>query len=367
MEVSLKGIIFNNKKEFEVTNDIQFYMNLVDLTEVDIESILFINLINAFHTEFTHIECEERLIDTIKEIKSKSNIKVLVYVFNETCVKNSEQLDRITQQLGIQYFVCNYDLNYLNKDNHLFYPASLASQIEYLNDNDFENGKNFLMCMNQQYRNLQKPYRLSFYSKHINPIRIDIFNTLKKYNVLKDSTWSFHKLEEYYSGERHDLNEFYKENEGLIPYSFDYYSDDRSNLKHTYFSQWMCYFEILTESYFLRYLDNNDDYCPMTEKIVKPIVSGLPFIIFCPKKLREGLESIGMTFNSPLYGFYDISNDDEIKLGMEHIERQILMPKEELHELYFEYIEEYHRNIEMFLSFFKQNSEKIKGCLQNIG
>lgn len=365
MEVSLKGIIFEKDKKYKIVDDVNFYMNLVDFSNINHDSILFVNMIQAYHTEFGEFPFIEEFIETVNKIKEERYISVIVYILNETCVKDTTQFDTISHQTKLNYFISNYDL-FFNKDIHLFYPASMCSQLEYLNDNDFESGKSFLMSMNQQYHNLQKPYKCAFYSKHINPIRIDIFNILKKYNVLKDSTWSFHKLEEYYSGERHDLNEFYKENEGLIPYSFDYYSDDRSNLKHTYFSQWMCYFEILTESYFLRYLDNKNDYCPMTEKIVKPIVSGLPFIIFCPKKLREGLENIGMTFNSPLYGFYDISSDSEIELGLKHIEKQVSMPKEDLHELYFEYIEEYHRNLEMFLSFFKQNSEKIKGCLQNI-
>ena len=255
MEVSLKGIIFESSTEFKVVDDVNFYMNLINFDNINLDSILFINLIKVYHTEFGKFPMIDKFIEEINNIKKQRYIGTLIYVLNETCISDVTDMNIISEKTVTSYFISNYDL-FFNKDSHIFYPASMCSQIEYLFDNDFENGKNFLMKMNQQFYNLQKPYKCAFYSKHINPIRIDIFNILKKHDALKESTWSFHKLEEYYSNERHDLESFYKDNEGLIPYSFDYYSDDRSNLKHTYFSQWMCYFEILTESYFLRSLKN---------------------------------------------------------------------------------------------------------------
>ena len=365
MEVSLKGIVFENSKKFEIVDDVSFYMNLIQFDNINVDSLLFVNLIRVNHTEFLGLSCVDEFIDAIKNIQKEKFISNIIYILNETCVKDTNQFDDIQTKTGIRYFICNYDLK-IGDENHIFYPASMCSQIEYLRDNQFESGKIFLQKMNQQFYNLQKPYICSFYSKHINPIRIDIFNILKKHDVLKQSTWSFHKLEEYYSRERHDLDKFYEENEGLIPYSFDYYSDDRSNLKHTYFSQWMCYFEILTESYFLKTLENKNDYCPMTEKLIKPIMSGLPFIIFAPIKLKSGLESIGMTFNSPLYGFYDISDDSQIELGLQHIEKQVSMPKSQLHEIYFDYINEYHHNLDCFYSFFQDNMQQTQTLLERI-
>jgi len=68
---------------------------------------------------------------------------------------------------------------------------------------------------------------------------------------------------------------------------------------------------------------------------------------------------MGMTFDSPLYGFYDISDDEQVKLGMGHIERQITMSKEELHETYFQYVNEYEQNLEIFMKFFKEYFNEI--------
>jgi hypothetical protein len=118
------------------------------------------------------------------------------------------------------------------------------------------------------------------------------------------------------------LDSFFKDNEGIIPFSFDRYSEKNINLKHTYLPQFLCYFEILAESYFFRDMKNLDENCPITEKLVKPIVSCLPFIVFGPKNLRPTLESIGMRFTSPLYGFYDITNDNSCREGYGHVTQQ---------------------------------------------
>lgn len=382
MEIALKGIFYKNNTDFEIVDDVNFYINqFFGDKNIDYDSILFINLINGYHTNFSHftnhtiihpdsittISGRDELIKGIETVLTQRNIKVIVYIFNETLVDSTVDLDFIRDKFNINYYICNYDLNKKDNDNYLLFPGSIYSQIAYLHDNGFRDAIPFLKSMNEQTRDLQKPFKLAFYSKHINPIRIDIFNLLKKHNVLKESTWSFHKMEEYYSRERHDLDEFYKENEGLIPYSFDYFSDEKNSLKHTYFSQWLTYFEILTESYFLKTAINMDIHCPMTEKIVKPILSALPFIIFGPPTLKKGLESIGLTFESPLYGFYDISDIDEVNDGLVHVERQITMSKEELHSVYFDGIDEYHRNLDLFEEFFHKNSRRIEEKLESIG
>ena len=54
----------------------------------------------------------------------------------------------------------------------------MYSQIGQLIDADFMNGKKFLQNMNHAYYELRKPHKLIFYSNHINPTRIDIFNIL---------------------------------------------------------------------------------------------------------------------------------------------------------------------------------------------
>jgi hypothetical protein len=56
----------------------------------------------------------------------------------------------------------------------------------------------------------------------------------------------------YYSDEKHDLDNFFEENKGLIPYSYDGFDDKKNVLKSTYFYQFESYFEISTDSYFFK-------------------------------------------------------------------------------------------------------------------
>ena len=355
-EVALRGIKFYNENEYKILDDIEFYFNLFDIPNINHNSLFCINMIHTCGVDYTGFPLMDNIIDEINEQK---NIKCLIFILNETCYSDKKDFEEVSRRTNLPYFITNYDVSRIDDKNHIFYPASMTVQLEQLTLSHFDDALHYLFYMNNQFSDLQKPYRCSFYSAHINPIRIDIFNLLKKHDVLKESTWSFHKSEEYYSGYKHDLDAFYKENEGLIPHSFDYFSADKVSLKHTYFSQWLCYFEILTESYFFTEMPKGNTYSPMTEKILKPIVSCLPFIIFCPTNLKSGLEKMGMTFDSPLYGFYDISDDEQVKLGMEHIERQITISKEELHETYFQYVNEYQQNLEIFMKFFKEYFNEI--------
>jgi hypothetical protein len=194
----------------------------------------------------------------------------------------------------------------------------------------------------------------------VSPTRIDIFNILKATDNLKNGMWSFNDSLVYYSGEKHNLDSFFKDNEGIIPHSFDGYSEKTINLKHTYLPQFLCYFEIVAESYFFRDIKNLDKNCPITEKLIKPIVSCLPFIVFGPKNLKSVFESIGMRFTSPLYGFYDITDDSSCREGLGHITQQSIQKIEVLHDTYFKYVYEYENNSKILIEYFINHKNKIK-------
>jgi hypothetical protein len=136
------------------------------------------------------------------------------------------------------------------------------------------------------------------------------------------------------------------------------------DMTNTYFSQFLGYFEIITESYFFRDIKGIIDYCPITEKLVKPIASCLPFIVIGPPKLKQTLEGIGMTFNSKLYGFYDITNDVSVMAALGHVVEQSIKTKEELHKIYFENIEEYENNAIIFVDYFVKHKKNIFNFLQ---
>jgi len=361
MHLNLKGIIFENRTEYKVVENINYPLYFEEKIDENLDSILFVNFLDLYHLEFKSFPKIDEFTNLVSEIKKTRELTKIVFILNEVCINNYNDFEIVKDKTNLEYKILNYDFFVKNK-NHIFFPSSMYSSLKYLIDNDYINGKEFLLNMNKQFIDLEKPYKGAFYSRHINPIRIDIFNILKETGSLDKMIWSFFKLEEYYSRERHDLDNFYKINEGLIPHSYDS-ATDKMMYKHTYISQFLCYFEVFTESYFIRKIENKEDYCPMTEKILKPIFSALPFIVFGPKNLKKGLEKIGLTFNSPLYGFYDISNDYEIKEGLKHVERQVKLPKKEIHKIYFQYLDEYLDNLNLFLKFLRMNLLEIKNEL----
>ena len=100
-------------------------------------------------------------------------------------------------------------------------------------------------------------------------------------------------------------------------------------------------------------------FAPCTEKILKPIVGYQPFIIFASPKLKSTLEQIGLTFNCKLYGFYDISSPTEIEKGLTHVRDQITKTKEELHDEYFNHVEEFITNSDLFINFLIDNVDNL--------
>jgi len=327
--------------------------------------VCIILVVNSFGFNFEKIhnsEDLEKVLEKYSEIHGDFN-RVL-FILNEIIVEDETGFIEFSKKIGKDCYYANFDMMDNKRKYKVFLPLSLYTQIDYLLSNDFLNARKFLYNMNRQYRNLIKPYKLAFYSNHVSPDRVDIFNILKATDNLKNSMWSFNDSLVYYSDKKHNLDIFFKENKGIIPYSFDNYSEKTINLKHTYFSQFLGYFEIITESYFFRDIKGIIDYCPITEKLVKPIVSCLPFIVIGPPKLKQTLEGIGMTFNSKLYGFYDITNDVSVMAAMGHVVEQSIKTKEELHKIYFENIEEYENNAIIFVDYFVKHKKNIFNFLQ---
>jgi hypothetical protein len=156
-----------------------------------------------------------------------------------------------------------------------------------------------------------------------------------------------------------------EENKGLIPYSYDGFDDKKNVLKSTYFYQFESYFEISTDSYFFKDIKNISDFSPITEKIVKHILSFIPFIMFGSPRLKYNLEQIGLSFNCPLYGFYDNTSEASIAEGLKHVEIMITKSKEDLHKIYFEYFNEFTKNNETFLKHFSDLRRAYKNNILN--
>jgi hypothetical protein len=67
-----------------------------------------------------------------------------------------------------------------------------------------------------------------------------------------------------------------------------------------------------------------------------------------------------MRFTSPLYGFYDITNDNSCREGYGHITQQSIEKIDILHDTYFKYIYEYENNSKIFIEYFIKHKNKIK-------
>lgn len=340
----------NDGHEVEIVDDRGFSVNVNQLND----NILLVIIENSFIYNFTKFEKIDKLVQTI-EIYEQTYHKIdkILFDFDEIIV-DERGVDEMSSILNKKcYYIC-FDLTQKVNDVTLYYPRVLKHQLNFLLINNFMDGKQFLQNMNYHYKDFLKPHKLIFNSNNINPIRIEIFKILKSTNNLLDNIWSFNNFVQFYSDENGNLNEFLEENKDLIPYSYDNFFEKFVALKFTYITQYLAYFEIFTDSYFFNRINNISECCPVTEKMVKPIMSSLPFIVFASPNLKSTLEQIGLTFNCPLYGFYDLTNKESIELGLKHVEEQSTKDKRELHEIYYNHFDELNNNRDAFLNYFKE-------------
>ena len=361
----MKGIIYEHDGEnIEIIDNKELYHMPQDLAKAS-DNVLFIRIHESFGYNFSEFYNVDKLIGAINDYDLKYGITdTLFIIFNEIIV-DKEGIKIFSEKVGKKCYYANYDMNDNGDSMKVFLPMSLYTQLNYLIQEDYLNAKKFLINMNRNYRELIKPHKLVFLSNHISPIRIDLFNILKYTDNLKNSVWSFNTRIQYYSGDKHNLNSFFKDNENIIPFSYDAFNDKKHILKSTYFSQFLSYFEVVTESYFFKDIKNFESTCPITEKIVKPVASFLPFIFFGSPNTKNRLLEIGMTFNCPLYGFYDTTKEESVNQGLGQFTKQILMTKEELHSIYYKYEVELYNNATKFFDYFIKLKKTINNDIFN--
>lgn len=349
----MRGIVYKKDgQEINIVDDDYGYSIPNELLRAK-NDVLFVIFLESFGFNFEKFYQKEKLIAKIYEYeKFYGQVKKVIFIFNEIIV-DPTQIHKLENEIFKKCYYATYDMEQGNDGKKLFLPLSLLSQLNYALDSGYLTAKKFLSTMTYNYHDLIKPHKAVFLSNHVSPIRIKIFNILKKTNNLKNCVWSFKKKILYYSGNAEYLEAFFKENEGIVPYSYDGFEDSKVSLKSTYFYQFESYFEICTESYFFKDVKNIENSCPVTEKMVKPILSFMPFIFFGAPRTKTNLEKIGMTFNCPLYGFYDNTSEESMLKGLKHLETMINKDIKELHEIYFQYYGEFTKNADFFINHFR--------------
>lgn len=327
---------------------------------------LVIKIVNSFHPSFNNFYKLDNLVKSINEYKNQyGDFKNLLIEFDETVV-NPSGINELENLINKPCYYVNFDIDTNSDNRHLSYPHSLYTHLNYLIEDGFIDAQTFLKNTILNYRTILKPHKHIFFSNNINLVRIKIFNILKETDSLKDNIWSFNNSQQYYSNLRIDLPKFLEENKDLIPHSYDKFHDlksDLSTLRVSLLPNYSTYFEILTESYYYNAIKDIQKYTPCTEKIFKPIFGYQPFIVFASPRLKTTLEDLGMTFNSNLYGFYDITSNADVEKGLSQIREQVSKTKEEIHQEYFEYVEEFIKNSDIFLNFLINNKTKLQNKL----
>ena len=116
------------------------------------------------------------------------------------------------------------------------------------------------------------------------------------------------------------------------------------------------YFDITTESYMI------GSYKSFTEKICKPLLNFQPFLLVGFHRGLELLRSLGFkTFSPWIDESYDIEPSDSLRLSMiyKEIHRLATMPKEQLHNWYWEMEHILVHNHRHFVDFHKHDQYNI--------
>ncbi len=137
--------------------------------------IIFV--VNSFGFEFQKIHNSDKLETAINEyIELYGDFNKVLFILNEIIVNDETPFIEFGNKIGKECYYANFDMMGGKNKYKIFLPLSLYTQVDWLVKNDYMNARLFLQNMNKEYHDLIKPYKYSFYSNHVSPTRIDIFN-----------------------------------------------------------------------------------------------------------------------------------------------------------------------------------------------
>ncbi len=92
----------------------------------------------------------------------------------------------------------------------------------------------------------------------------------------------------------------------------------------------------------------------ISEKIHKPLRTGLPFVYYGNPKLKLILEKIGLTFESPIY-FFGMDKEDLLN----HLQFLLSQDLFWYHEIQLKYLNEYFNNMDKWNDFIRDNNKQL--------
>jgi hypothetical protein len=211
--------------------------------------------------------------------------------------------------------------------------------------------------------------KFMFLNNHYSEIRFDILKVLYKKGYHRDGNISFNYINFDQNGLDEnkmlkDMNHFgieYPKFYDAIPTLSQVTEDERNGknlvgINHVatlssfnYRIYLESFFEIITETHPHLVMKG----VHISEKIHKPLRTALPFVYYGNPKLKNILESIGLTFNSPIYFF---------GMGIEFFNHLNYILEKDIkwyHDIQKTYIDEYFNNMDKWIEFVKKNNKEI--------
>lgn len=315
----------------------------------------------------------DKIVEFVEEYKP--NKLIIDFTSVETYVENAiiEQFETKITNIEIKILSVNITNNKFK--SHIFFPVhafQLVDTFRGLIDPTYEIQRKVLPTKKRLKKYL-------FLNHHIRTERFKIFESLYNNDNLKDGLVSFNWtldtdkfIPQQYLVSDIELEYIRNSNAyNLLPIELDgnnntppniennivgiqnpvYFSPPNTNITH-YFN---VYFEIITEGFssntpFHPYVDRTN-LLHYSEKIYKPILFGVPFCFWGPENtLEEFKEKFGFKFDCPLY-YCNVGYD--LKEFCDKVNELANLPYEELHKIYYQYIDDIKHNQNTLLNYLK--------------
>jgi hypothetical protein len=243
------------------------------------------------------------------------------------------------------------NINYLGEDNFIFYNTNQWT----LEDCDTEFRDSLFRIKRNDLGTIKKKFM--FLNNHFSETRFNILKLIYKMGKQTDGNISFNLINfnDTHPGIESDES-FIRECEeyGIeYPKHYDTYpglsqiSDVEVQRKKilginhigtvalNYRIYFDCFFEIITETHHLLRMQG----AYLSEKIHKALKAGNPFVYYGKKEVKQQLEKVGFTFNSPMYFF------GEGEEFMNHLTTLLNNDMEWYNDVQRQYLNEYMTNI----------------------